>query len=139
MYKNAGRSIKNIVKAVVGLQIALFIILGIILMVVVPNGAGLFLGVAIAGVGCFFAWLSGLILYAYGDMADNIRALAQSFAANAAIQANGAEALEFNIEDRNLSKFQRNMIKEYRAQLEYGVLTQEEYREKVDSILNENE
>ena len=138
MYKNAGKSIKNIVKVVVGIQIALFIILGIILMLLVPDGAGFLAGALVAGVGCFFAWLSGLILYAYGDMADNMRVLAKSYSVNAAADKHNIEVFEFNSENRNLSKFQRSMIKEYRAQLENGVLTQEEYKNKVENILQEN-
>lgn len=134
MYKNAGKSIKNIVRGVVGILLALFILLGIILAC---NDA-VILGLIVAGVGCFFAWLSGLILYAYGDMADNIRVIAEALTVSASSDDSSIGFFEFNTENRNLSKFQRNMVKEYRAQLENGVLTQEEYKNKVQSILTEN-
>ena len=82
--------------------------------------------------------MSGLILYAYGDMADNIRVIAEALTVSASSDDSSIGVFEFNTENRNLSKFQRNMVKEYRAQLENGVLTQEEYKNKVQSILTEN-
>lgn len=77
MYNNAGKSIKGLVKIVVGIQMALFIILGIVLMVSGEGGAGAFLGFLVGGAGCFFAWLSGLLLYAYGEIADGVKRLAE--------------------------------------------------------------
>lgn len=144
MYKNAGRSIKNIVKTVVSIEMAIFIILGIVLMAVIADVIGFILGAVVAGFGCFIAWLNGLELYAYGDIADNIKMIANI--ANA-VYLNREDNMEendytkivrMNIDANTATKFQRNMINEYRAQLENGVLTPEQYRNKVEEILKED-
>ena len=150
MYKNAGKNIKDIVKTVVGIQIFGYIVLALAIIFSYPSDTAFIFGMIVGGVGCFFAWLSGLILYAYGDIADNVKILAQN-----SRDGNGLDSIsknleeihnqvvaptriiEINLDDHNLSKFQRNMIKEYRAQLENGVLSPEKYNEKVTAILNE--
>lgn len=144
MYKNVGRSIKDVVKVVVGIEMVIFIILGFVLMITLSDGLGLILGAIVAGAGCFVAWLSGLILYAYGDIADNVKMLANavnglclSSEENMGKNEN-AETVRMNIDESTTTKFQRNMIKEYRAQLENGVLTPEQYKSMVEKILKED-
>ena len=73
MYNNAGKSIKNLTKVIVGIEMALAVIAGIAIMV--SGGLGFWLGLLVAGLGCFFAWVGGLVMYAYGDIADNLQAI----------------------------------------------------------------
>ena len=76
MYSNAGKSIKAIVKTVVSLGIFACIVMGILIAVLlgeVVGFAGVVIGFLIAGVGSYFSWLSGLILYAYGDIAYRVK------------------------------------------------------------------
>lgn len=73
MYNNAGKRIKNLTKVIVGIEMALAVIAGIAIM---PSGGlGFWLGLLVAGLGCFFAWVGGLVMYAYGDIADNLQAI----------------------------------------------------------------
>lgn len=132
MYNNAGKSIKGLVKIVVGIQMVLFIILGIVLMVVGEDAAGAFLGFLVGGAGCFFAWLSGLILYAYGEIADGIQRLAGPAKGDTQTVNGNAER-----ESGNITKYQKNVLRVYQSQLENGVITKEQYEEKKAKLLSE--
>jgi len=149
MYKNVGKSIKDIVTTIVGIQMTLFILIGILLTVLVRGGVGFLLALVVTGGGCFFAWLSGLLLYAFGDIADNVRMLANVYAkAEPDTVVRSAETGKENKEtvelfdlstyDGKLTKFQTNMIKEYNAQFKNGVLSPEQYRKRIENILEDN-
>jgi hypothetical protein len=69
MYKNAGKSLKNATIAIVVIGIFLSVILRIVLMATLRE-AGFIVGLLVAGLGCFLSWLGGLVMYAFGEMAD---------------------------------------------------------------------
>ena len=79
MYQNAGRSIKSVVSIVVKIGYALSVIggVGIVLLGLVSGDIGTFIAsllgtVIVAGLGCLSTWLSGLWLYAYGEITDRL-------------------------------------------------------------------
>ena len=76
MYTNAGRSIKNIVAKVVTFRMVMSILIALVVVIIVGDKAGFasgcILGMIVGILGCFIDWLSGLVLYAYGDIADNL-------------------------------------------------------------------
>ena len=82
MFKNVGKSIKSVVKAITCIQIILYCLIGIIAYILLASsnraGLGLLIMLAVAGIGCFAAWLSALILYAFGEMADGVIAIRAS-------------------------------------------------------------
>lgn len=67
MYSNVGSKIKSLVKIIVGVGMAASVLVGIVIWV---TAEAFLLGLLIAGLGCFASWLSGLVMYAYGEMAD---------------------------------------------------------------------
>lgn len=78
MYQNVGQKIKNLTKVVVIIMMVLSVIGGISMMAL--DEEMIFPGLLIAGIGCFAAWISGLTMYAYGDIADNIQSINQQLA-----------------------------------------------------------
>lgn len=76
MYKNVARSIKSLVKIVTAVQCVFYILLGIVSMVTTMAAGKILLGlvmlVLVSGLGCFVAWLSGLLLYAFGEITDRL-------------------------------------------------------------------
>lgn len=72
MYSNAGKSIKDIVTKVVVFQMIISILLALVVFFARIGDGGLIIGILVGVLGCFSAWLSGLVLYAYGDIADNL-------------------------------------------------------------------
>lgn len=79
MYDNVGQKIKGLVSAVVKLMIFFSILFGII--VIIASFAteiyiGVFAGLAIAILGSLSAWMSGLILYAYGEITQCVQKMA---------------------------------------------------------------
>ena len=76
MYKNVSRSIKSVVKIVTAVQCGFYILLGIVSMVTTMAAGkillGIFMLVLVSGLGCLMAWLSGLILYAFGEITDRL-------------------------------------------------------------------
>ena len=76
MYSNAGKSIKGCVKTIVTISMIAYVVVGIAIGIFVnriTGESGWLIGMLVVGVGCFLAWLSGLTLYAYGDMADRLK------------------------------------------------------------------
>lgn len=90
MYKNVGKSIKTLVNVVVIIGIAICVLIaflgvaGLALATGVSNAppAAMIIsavGILIAcGLMAFFVWLSGLTLYAYGEIAENTAKMVQS-------------------------------------------------------------
>ena len=79
MYENVGKSIKNLVKTIVTVGMIVWVVIGIVILATSgENGA--ILGILVAVVGCFMSWLSGLVLYAYGEMADNLKSIKEAVA-----------------------------------------------------------
>ena len=77
MYSYVGKRIKILVKFVVTIQMILFILAGILIWRTMPEIGGAYIGVAIAVIGCFIAWINGLYMYAFGDIADNVEQINQ--------------------------------------------------------------
>ena len=79
MYENAGKSIKGVVSIIVKIGYALSII-SAVLVVILGLTAGHFgalllslvVAAIVGGLGCLCAWLSGLWLYAYGEITDRL-------------------------------------------------------------------
>lgn len=82
MYSNAGKSIKSYVKVVVSIAICICILLGILVIAITEDFLGVLLGLLIAGVGSFMAWLSGLVLYAFGDIAERVANIDEKLSGN---------------------------------------------------------
>ena len=78
MYQNVGQKIKNLTKIVVTIMMIVSIIAGIGIMAMDEDM--ILIGLVVAGVGCFAAWISGLTMYAYGDIAANIQSINQQLA-----------------------------------------------------------
>ena len=75
MYSNAGKSIKTNVSIMVTIGYIIFGGVGTICLWagLISNGvSGVIVGILVGAVGCFFVWLSGLILYAYGEIVDRL-------------------------------------------------------------------
>lgn len=74
MYKNAGKSLKNVISFVAKIEMLISIVIGICIVVFFHRFDGTGLGILIAaivvGVGCFGAWVKKLELYAFGEIAD---------------------------------------------------------------------
>lgn len=79
MFNNVGRSIKNFIKIVTGILIFLSVLIGIIILILFDSegrgGLGFLMMLIVIGVGCFTAWLSGVVLYAYGEITDGVMAI----------------------------------------------------------------
>ena len=95
MFNRAGNSIKKIVKAVTAIQIIISVVLGITGWAVISGNrgsGGFFVALLIIAIGCFSAWLSGLLLYAYGDIADNVELIREAITENTVPTAPAAPA-----------------------------------------------
>lgn len=68
MYNNSGAKVKGLATVIVTLSMIGSVILGLILMVATES---FLLGAIVIGNGCFVAWLSGLMLAAFGEMVEN--------------------------------------------------------------------
>ena len=73
MYNNVGRKIKDLASLLAGLGIFFSIIIGLIMFAagIENNGYLSFMGIIFAVVGSIAAWLSALLLYAFGQLVDN--------------------------------------------------------------------
>ena len=76
MYNDVGKKIKGIVDVVTKLSITIWVIVGII-FIIGGFGSGVFVIVVLGIVGtplmCLLSWLSGLVVYALGDITDNLQ------------------------------------------------------------------
>lgn len=77
MFNNIGRKIKGVAKVFFGIDVALSVILGIVVMIICMSAAryngemaaiGFLLFIIITGLGILFAWLGTIILYGYGEL-----------------------------------------------------------------------
>ena len=86
MFSNAGRSIKKITKLICVFGILFSLGIGVALVVVgadMRDGETLIItGIAIGVLGSVLSWISSLVLYAYGDMAENVYAMASIMVKN---------------------------------------------------------
>lgn len=71
MYKNAGAKVKGLATFVVVLMMIVCVIAGFGVMVSGRRGSGTLPGLLIIVGGCFAAWLSGLMLAAFGELVEN--------------------------------------------------------------------
>lgn len=71
MYGNIGGKIKNIIRFVVGIEIVGAIIGGLAIAGSLGEG-GTVIGILIAGGGALMAWLSGMLIYAVGEMTEAV-------------------------------------------------------------------
>ena len=132
MYQNAGKSIKTLVTLIVVIQMVLAIVagFGVASFLEDISDSGSFIGFLIAAVGCFSAWLSGLILYAYGEIADGVKRMASNYGLG-------------NTEDKE-SGFSEKQDPESLAkrvldtQLVNGIISLEEYEEAMEQLIKNN-
>ena len=85
MYKDAGYSIKTVVKTITGILMAFSVLIGLVILILLSQnnvGLGLLAAVVIIGGGCFLAWLSGLVLYAFGEIADRTVSIDEKLSGN---------------------------------------------------------
>ena len=69
MFENIGKKIKSLVLIITRIEFALFIIIGICLIF----SSNVLLGLLVGGLGCLFAWLSSLFIYAFGEIVDKLQ------------------------------------------------------------------
>lgn len=79
MYENPGKKLKTIVSTIVGIEMVASVLLWVIIWVsmIAQNGeeaaiAGFLVGGIVACIGCFLAWVSGLVMATFADIAENI-------------------------------------------------------------------
>lgn len=75
MYKNVGKEIKTWVDIIVWVQMIPVVLMGILAIVMMAEQSlllGIGLGAVIIGVGHLLARLSGMIMYAFGEIAERI-------------------------------------------------------------------
>ncbi len=66
MYNNAGGKIKGLATVIVAIGMIASVILGIVAMF-----GNFFAGLLTAAIGCLSAWLSGLMMAAFGELVEN--------------------------------------------------------------------
>ena len=71
MYNNTGKCIKSLTKVIVIVEMGFSVVGGLVLAGI----SGVVIGLLVGALGCLLAWLSGLILATYGDIADNLYAI----------------------------------------------------------------
>ena len=85
MYSNAGKSIKSYVSVMVAIGYVISIILGFAILgfgAEYESAGIVILGIVVSVVGCVIAWLSGLMLYAYGEIADRLISIDEKISSN---------------------------------------------------------
>ena len=102
MYKNAGREIKDWVQIFVVIATLPSLLLGILFMIALAQQDALIFGIMIAvivtAIGYWIARFSGLIVYAYGEIADRILQIDERLASQS------AKAEQENSEENQMSK-----------------------------------
>ncbi len=68
MYKNSGAKVKGLATTITTLLMVGSVLLGLVIMILTE---GFVAGLIVAAFGCFTAWLSGLMLAAFGEMVEN--------------------------------------------------------------------
>lgn len=71
MYDNSGAKVKGLASFFAGLGMVGSIIVGVVTMIGGRGFGGFLGGVMVAAVGCLCAWLSGLVLAAFGELVQN--------------------------------------------------------------------
>ncbi len=86
MLGNTGSRIKKISQAINLLGILLSLGFGVALIIIGADAVGgetlIITGIAIGVVGSILSWISSLVLFAYGDMAENVHAMASIMVKN---------------------------------------------------------
>lgn len=74
MYKNVGKKIKGVVNVVTKISMTVSIFVGAICIIIGITGVpeAIVWGLVFAPIACLASWLSGLLFYAIGDIADNL-------------------------------------------------------------------
>ena len=68
MYHNAGQKIKSVARFACTMGIFVSVICALTLLVMKQVG----LAILVVVIGCFISWLSVLLLYAFGDLVENV-------------------------------------------------------------------
>lgn len=71
MYKNSGAKVKGLATTLTTLMMIGCIIAGVVVMASGYRGSGTIPGLLIIVVGCIVAWLSGLMMAAFGELVEN--------------------------------------------------------------------
>lgn len=74
MFNNIGKKIQGLSSTIFAIELLVFCLVGLYVGVGLVNTTNepmfLLVGIAVAGVGIFLSWLSQLVLYAYGKIAE---------------------------------------------------------------------
>lgn len=120
MYNHIGKKIKNLTKFIVGGGILFSVIGGIVLYIYLYNGRYTqdyaFVGLIVAVVGSLICWLSGFFIYGYGELIDQ------------------AQQINTVVSAGNQNAETREKIKKLKEWLEKGLITEEEYRQKMNTL-----
>ncbi len=112
MFNNVGEKIKTIAKVVVWISIAICVIYGFVLLVSVEDMA--LVGLLVMTVGSFISWVSGLVLYGFGELIENSTIIANKKENSPATQKTNNSPKETPID----------------KWLRQGLITEEEYQSK---------
>jgi len=72
LFDNAGRRIKNVINILFWISVAAHAISAIIAGIGIGDVGGFFVTVLLIVLGFFVSWLSALLLYAFGELCENI-------------------------------------------------------------------
>lgn len=75
MYKNSGKKLLRLIKIITAIMMGACVIAGI----AVAGNVSTIMGILIAVVGCFIAWLSNLVLATFAEMAMDVHRLADKW------------------------------------------------------------
>ena len=96
MFNNIGKKIKSLTNALTIVQIVIWVIVGIVLACFKMA----LIGLLVAGVGSGLAWLSSLLLYAFGELVDNSTKIANSLGS---INVNGNTSVDSPVVKNTIS------------------------------------
>ena len=75
MFKNAGAKLMSLAKVIFGIYVAIFLIVAIAAGVTTGGVGGFFVFLISLLVGIVIAWLSTILLYAFGELCENTKAI----------------------------------------------------------------
>ncbi len=111
MFNNVGAKIKAIAKVAAWIGIAVCLIYGFVMLVSMENMA--LIGLLIMTVGSLVSWISALVLYGFGELIENSNIIANK---------KNTDVPKTSAKDKTLEKWRND-----------GLITEEEYRSKINS------
>ena len=127
MYDEIGKKIKMLAKVIFIVLAIAISILGIVCAGMMGKGG--FLCILLAAVGVLLAWVSGFILYGFGELVDRISNIDKKLNENKTKVVSNSENVVENVQSEKDEK-----IKHLKKLLDMGLITEEEYNIKISNI-----